>query len=150
MGFFFWEKRSKANLISLLRNYFNDVNVTIKKFIPLKIKITEVSRLGKNLFLNKNSFFGEKIQKNDRAILINIGPITWNKVEHFFLNDSQKKTIYTLLNCFLPKRMRAFIQLKFSLEKSHRAIFGSQNILLNWHAVLGSVTYDYYKINIYQ
>lgn len=148
VGMFLWQKRSAINLASMLRNYFQGIEVAVRKFILSEIKMTETSGLGCRLFLHKNSFLGGKVQKIDRAVLVTIGPINWQIAKYYFLDNLRRECFYKLLALFLPKRIKALVQLKFSLEKMHRAILGSQAMLLNWHTVLGEVAQDFYLVNI--
>lgn len=147
-GMFLRSKRSDKDLASVIRNYFNGVEVKVEKFIPSVIKMTEKSQLGTQLFLYKNSFLGDKIPKIDRIILIVIGPLCWEMARNYFLNSSQKDLFNSLLRFFIPKKMAARVQIKLDLTQSHQAVLGSQAMLLNWHAVLGKPKKDYYVIKI--
>jgi type VI secretion system protein ImpH len=99
--------RNKTGLSLLLREFFPKVKLRIREFIPHRVKLEEVPKLGsphgeKAYRLSRYSVLGRSMIDCLGRISLEVGPIEFDEYLAFTPESPQALLLKSLLNLYLP------------------------------------------------
>jgi type VI secretion system protein ImpH len=116
--------KSRVGLKALLKEYFRDLHVEVKSFIPTwrNIEIKEKYILGENILL------GNKLLDLSSKIKIEIGPILFERA----LALKNNKDLIKLIQSYCPSYLDYKIYFLINVAKNTSCHLGQPHLILGW------------------
>ena len=143
--------RNKMGLHILLKEFFPRINFQIEEFIPHKVEISELSKLGNqnndNAFiLSKHCFIGRSIWDYAGRIRVEVGPIDFAEYLEFTPQGKKAELLNHLLNFYLNDGLEYDIRFILRSSSIDTVQWNDQRFQLGVSLWLGKPTEEFVDV----